>query len=37
MTEQDKHLMAGLLLGAALIAGFACELVLVAHYYQWPY
>jgi hypothetical protein len=37
VTEQDKLLLAGLLLGAALIAGFACELVLVAHYYQWLY
>ena len=37
MTADDKHLLTGLLLGAVLIAGFACELVLVAHWFAWPY
>lgn len=37
MTLEDKHLLTGLLLGAVLIAGFACELVLVASWYPWPY
>ena len=37
MTDPDKHLLTGLLLGAVLIAGFACELVLVAHWFAWPY
>ncbi len=37
LTDPDKHLLTGLLLGAVLIAGFACELVLVAHWFAWPY
>ena len=29
--------MAGLLMAAVLAAGIAVELVLVAHWFKWPY
>ena len=37
MTPESKHFMAGLLMAAVLAAGIAVELVLVAHWYAWPY
>ena len=37
MTPESKHFMAGLLLAAVLIAGIAVELVLVAHWFKWPW
>ena len=37
MTAEDRHFMTGLVLAAVLIAGIAVELVLVAHWFKWPY
>ena len=37
MTPESTHFMTGLLMAAVLIAGIAVELVLVAHWFKWPY
>ena len=37
MRREDRHFMAGLLMAAVLIAGFAVELVIIAGLFKWPY